>query len=89
MIFIGIDVAKSKHDCCILGVEGEVLKDSFTFANNRGGFDELFTAIQSATLWKQDSEVRVGLEATGHYSTNLVAFIRDSGRAHHSQPIER
>lgn len=79
MIFIGIDVAKSKHDCCILGVGGEVLKDSFTFANNRRGFDELFSAIQSATQWKQDNEVRVGLEATGHYSTNLEAFIRDSG----------
>lgn len=79
MIFIGIDVAKSKHDCCILGTGGEILKDSFTFANNRIGFEELFTAIQSAIQGNQDSEVRVGLEATGHYSTNLVAFIRDSG----------
>ena len=79
MIFIGIDVAKNKHDCCILGIGGEVLKDSFTFANNRSGFDELFTAIQSSMQGKQDNEVRVGLEATGHYSTNLVAFIRDSG----------
>jgi len=79
MVFIGIDVAKNKHDCCILGIGGEVLKDSFTFANNRSGFDELFTAIQSAMQGKQDNEVRVGLEATGHYSTNLVAFIRGSG----------
>lgn len=79
MIFIGIDIAKSKHDCCILGTGGEILKDSFTFANKKTGFEEFFTTIHSVIQSQQDSKVRVGLEATGHYSTNLVAFIRNSG----------
>ena len=25
MIYVGIDVAKDKHDCCILGSDGEIL----------------------------------------------------------------
>ena len=35
MIFVGIDVAKDKHDCFILNSEGTVLADVFTIANNR------------------------------------------------------
>ena len=30
MIFVGIDVAKDKHDCFIISSEGEVLADVFT-----------------------------------------------------------
>lgn len=79
MIYVGIDVAKGKHDCCILGPDGEVLRDSFTFANNRRGFEELLTAIQRTLPGKSREEVRAGLESTGHYSTNLVAFLRGNG----------
>ena len=32
MIYVGIDVAKDKHDCCILGSDGEVLFSPFTRA---------------------------------------------------------
>lgn len=79
MIYVGIDVAKGKHDCCILGPDGEVLRDSFTFANNRKGFKELLAAIYRALQENSQDEVRAGLESTGHYSTNLVAFLRSSG----------
>lgn len=79
MIYVGIDVAKVKHDCCILGPDGEVLKDSFTFANNRKGFEELLAAIQKALQGNSIDEVRAGLESTGHYSTNLLAFLHSSG----------
>ena len=30
MIFVGIDVAKDKHDCCILGPEGNLLLPTFS-----------------------------------------------------------
>lgn len=79
MIYVGIDVAKSKHDCCILGMEGQILFDSFTFPNSKSGFQELTSSIQVCLLNANEKEVRVGLEATGHYSTNLVAFLRNSG----------
>lgn len=79
MIYVGIDVAKEKHDCCILGPDGEVLKDSFTFANNRKGFNELLAAILNALQDDPPDQVCAGLESTGHYCTNLVAFLRGNG----------
>lgn len=42
MIYAGIDVAKDKHDCCILGSDGEKLLPIFTIPNNRSGFNELY-----------------------------------------------
>ncbi|MFQ8878393.1 MAG: IS110 family transposase [Roseburia hominis] len=42
MIFVGIDVAKDKHDCFITNTDGEVLFKSFTISNNLDGFDELY-----------------------------------------------
>ena len=47
VIYVGVDVAKEKHDCCILGADGEVLKGPFSFANDRKGFHELLIAIQT------------------------------------------
>ena len=41
MIYVGIDVAKEKHDCCILGSDGEILFSPFTIQNTLQGFDEL------------------------------------------------
>ena len=77
MIYVGIDVAKDKHDCCILGPDGEILFSPFTFSNNRQGFDELYEKIGSLT--SDLSEVKVGLEATGHYSLNLLHSLLDNG----------
>ena len=77
MIYVGIDVAKDKHDCFITNSDGEVLFKSFTIANNREGFETLFQRIQSVT--DDLTKVKVGLEATGHYSYNLLGFLLDNG----------
>ena len=37
MIYVGIDVAKDKHDCCILGAEADKLYPIFTIPNNKAG----------------------------------------------------
>ena len=77
MIYVGIDVAKDKHDCCILDVEGRKLYPVFTISNDKVGFDELFSRIEEVTSDK--TEIKVGLEATGHYSNNLLASLVDKG----------
>ena len=79
MIFVGIDVAKDKHDCFILNSEGEVLADVFTIPNNRDGFGSLLQRIRSCTT--PGDRIKVGLEATGHYSYNILGFLLDSGLA--------
>ena len=77
MIYVGIDVAKGKHDCCILDDEGRKMYPIFTISNDKVGFDELFSRIEKVTSNK--AEIKVGLEATGHYSNNLLASLVDKG----------
>ena len=77
MIYVGIDVAKDKHDCFITNSDGDVLFKSFTFPNNRDGFETLFQRIESVS--DDLNKVKVGLEATGHYSYNLLGFLLDKG----------
>lgn len=79
MICVGIDVAKDKHDCFILSSEGEVLADVFTIPNNRDGFETLLQRIRSCAL--PADKIKVGLEATGHYSYNILGFLLDCGLA--------
>lgn len=77
MIYVGIDVAKDKHDCFITDSDGKVLFKTFTIPNNRDGFETLFRRIVSAS--DDLAKVKVGLEATGHYSYNLLGFLIDKG----------
>ena len=79
MICVGVDVAKDKHDCFILSSEGEVLADVFTIPNNRDGFETLLQRIRSCAL--PADKIKVGLEATGHYSYNILRFLLDRGLA--------
>ncbi|MDE6892757.1 MAG: IS110 family transposase [Lachnospiraceae bacterium] len=79
MIYVGIDVAKNKHDCFITNSNGEVLFKAFTISNNREGFETLFQRIKSIS--DDLTKVKVGLEATGHYSYNLLGFLLDKGLA--------
>lgn len=77
MICVGIDVAKDKHDCFIFNSDGNVLADVFTIPNNRDGFQHLLQKIRGCSA-AQD-KIKVGLEATGHYSYNILGFLLDNG----------
>ena len=79
IITVGIDVAKDKHDCFILSSEGEILSDVFTIQNNAEGFDQLLKAIKSCSA--PTDKIKVGLEATGHYSYNILGFLLNKGLA--------
>ena len=79
MICVGIDVSKDKHDCFIFSSEGVVLADVFTIPNNLEGFNTLLDKLRACCA-PQDS-IKVGLEATGHYSYNILGFLLDNGLA--------
>ena len=79
MTYVGIDVAKDKHDCYIVNSDGEILADVFTISNDQFGFNRLFHTLQSVV--PDLSKVKVGLEATGHYSYNILGFLLDKGLA--------
>ena len=77
MIVVGIDVAKDKHDCFVMNSEGEVLFNPFVIQNNREGFDSLYEKI--CAVADDFTNVKVGLEATGHYSYNILGYLLDKG----------
>ena len=77
MICVGIDVAKDKHNCFILSSEGKVLADVFTIQNNADGFGTLLQTIRRCA--RPEDKIKAGLEATGHYSYNILGFLLDKG----------
>lgn len=77
MISVGIDVAKDKHDCFIISSEGEVLANVFTIPNSMEGFHLLLEEIRGCS--SPQDKIKVGLEATGHYSYNILGFLLDNG----------
>ena len=77
MVVVGIDVAKDKHDCIILGENKDVLVPTFTIANDINGFEQLYKAMLSVA--RDLSEIRVGLEACGHYAFSIVGWLEGIG----------
>lgn len=71
--FIGLDIAKHKHDCYVMNEKKETIIDSFSFDNNSVGFNTLLHVLNNSLDPSQ--EKRIGLEATGHYGTNLKIFL--------------
>jgi transposase len=67
--YIGIDIGREKHAIAIVGTEGEPLLKPQTFEDGAEGYKKLAD-------WLGDSDgAVVGLEATGHYWKNLVAWL--------------
>lgn len=77
MIYLGIDVSKDKHDCCILSQEGELLTKPFSVPNSRQGYDKLFSLVSS--FENNPEKVKAGLEATGHYSFAILGYLLEKG----------
>ena len=59
--FVGIDVSKYKHDCAVVGSDGEVLVASFSFNNDCDGFASLLSLLSNLK-----GEIKIGLESTGY-----------------------
>lgn len=74
MLYVGLDVASEKHDCCILNEKKKAMQ-SFSFSNSSIGFESLLSALSGV----RPDEIKIGLEATGIYSENLSVFLRRKG----------
>ena len=71
MIYIGIDISKYKHDCFICNDTGEVIVENLSFENTKKGFQQFLDLLKTY----DNSNVHIGLEATGHYGLNLKLFL--------------
>ncbi len=76
-LYVGIDVASEKHNCCMIDENEHILLE-FTFSNDQAGFAKLLHYLQYPSI-PQDAKRSIGLEATGVYGENLTAFLRRNG----------
>ena len=71
--FVGIDVSKFKHTCCIISGDREIIKKSFDFSNSKEGFDSLIEIFKS--IDQSSSSFQIVMEATGHYHECLFRYL--------------
>lgn len=85
MLYIGIDVAKHKHDIAVIDSDGIIYIRHLQIKNTR----EDFTILQStiANLQKTaEQDIQIALEDTGHYYFNILRFLRTQGYPTFSYP---
>ena len=80
MIYVGIDAASQKHDFFIQRDTGEVFsKKAITIKNDINGLKKLHNSIKDFVESCKDSNVRIGLESTGHYCKNILLYLIKEG----------
>jgi len=69
MIYVGIDVAKDKHDCIIVDSDGVIRFPTFTIPNNKQGFRELLMHI---LMWgnRDSGKMETGIPVGGNRLTS-------------------
>lgn len=77
MLYVGIDIAKNKHDFYIMKENKEKLVGPITIKNNMEGFALMAQAIREYS--DQPETVHIGMESTGHYGYNLIHFLYEQG----------
>ena len=75
MYFVGIDISKYKHDCCIIAAADQKVVSKISIKNNKAGFEELLTIIHSLS---NPEDIRIGFESTAHYALNLELFLENA-----------
>ncbi len=58
MYFVGIDISKYKHDCCIISAADQKVVSKFTFKNDKAGFEELLTVLNSLS---NPEDIKIGV----------------------------
>lgn len=76
MFFAGVDIAKRRHELCVIDSAGDVIL-TFPFENNHKGLNKLLAAFETKHLNNQNT--RFCLEATGHYWIALYCQLQEHG----------
>lgn len=82
MFTIGIDIGKSFHVAAIMNQEGRFLVPSHKFENTKEGFQSLLQKIKEVAgkdNKDNNEQIRIAIEATGHYWMNLYACLKEQG----------
>ena len=73
MYYIGIDIAKNKHEVSIIDASGKLLSESISFSNTIKGFEKLIKYLSSYNVYSDNCIV--GMEATGHYWLSIYSYL--------------
>lgn len=75
MFYLGIDIAKTNHVASLIDLDGNTLGKCIKFTNSKEGYEKLITSVKEFA--KDNCEVLVGMEATGHYWLSLFSALED------------
>lgn len=76
MFFAGVDIAKRRHELCVIDSAGDVILN-LPVENSHNGLNKLLTAFETKQLTNQNT--RFCLEATGHYWIALYCQLQEHG----------
>ena len=77
MFYIGIDIAKHKHEASIIDSDGKLLCESISFSNTQKGCEKLLALMQKFTVTADNCII--GMEATGHYWLSVYSYLLEIG----------
>ena len=76
MFYGGIDVAKHRHEVCIMEQDGNVILQIFV-DNTKDGLDKIIHNLKRLEI--EVGNVEFCLEATGHYWLGLYCHLAELG----------
>lgn len=73
---VGIDIAKNVHWAGIILPNGKEIKKSFSFNNNKKGFESLVETVKNVLTMLNLKKVIIGMEPTGHYWKSCARYLQ-------------
>ena len=72
---VGIDIAKNVHWAGIILPNGKEIKKSFSFNNNKKGFESLVETVKNVLTMLNFKKAIIGMEPTGHYWKSCARYL--------------
>lgn len=73
---VGVDIAKNVHWAGIILPNGREIKKSFSFNNNKKGFESLVETVKNVLTMMNIEKVIIGMEPTGHYWKAFARYLK-------------
>lgn len=75
-VIVGIDIAKNVHWAGIILPNGKEIKKSFSFNNNKKGFESLVETVKNVLTMLNFEKAIIGMEPTGHYWKACARYLK-------------
>lgn len=73
---VGIDIAKNVHWAGIILPNGKEIKKSFSFNNNKKGFESLVETVKNVLTMLNFEKAIIGMESTVHYWKSCARYLQ-------------